>query len=182
MTLRLLHLADLHLGQRFHQQDRAAEEQHALEQIISCCQQREVDVVLIAGDVFDTANPGAAESRRYHQLLARLVFEAGVGTVVVTAGNHDNALRIQGPQELYQAAVSTPLVCLTVTKPLRMSSSPCVIARARSGHSVWPPYLRDADLRPPVAGEDASTAAAGLVAGVSAYKPGIKPRRPTYPW
>ncbi|MFW5829382.1 MAG: exonuclease subunit SbcD, partial [Planctomycetota bacterium] len=87
MAFRVLHIADLHLGQRFHDQDRGAEEAHALDQLVALCREQAVDVVLVAGDVFDTANPGAAETARWHRFLARLVLEQGVGTVVVIAGN-----------------------------------------------------------------------------------------------
>ncbi|MEO1087985.1 MAG: exonuclease subunit SbcD, partial [Acidobacteriota bacterium] len=79
----LLHTADWHLGQRFHDQRRLDDERHALEQIVRIARERRVDAVLVAGDVFDHPNPGAEEQRLYYRTLARLVEEAGVATVVV---------------------------------------------------------------------------------------------------
>ena len=154
MGFRLLHLSDLHLGQRFHDQDRAADESHALGQIVQLCRTREVDVVVLAGDIFDTANPGAKETARYHGFLADLVLKVGVGTVVIIAGNHDSASRIEGPRELYeQCRIHT-------VGSLRLDEDPskCLIPlRNRTGDEVGTcvalPYLRDGDVRLPTSGE-----------------------------
>lgn len=102
--LRLLHTADWHLGARFHDRDRSADEDDALDQLVRLCSDERVDVVLVAGDVFDTANPGADEQRRYFTCLERLVDEAGVAQVIVLAGNHDSGLRLEGPRGFLRRA------------------------------------------------------------------------------
>src|SRR3954464_116232 len=98
--MRILHTSDWHLGALFHDQLRDADERHALDQLVGLCGAEEIDVVLVAGDIFDTANPSAEAQQRYYQTLVRMVSEGGVGTVVVIAGNHDNGLRLDGPREL----------------------------------------------------------------------------------
>ena len=160
MAFTLLHCADLHLGQRLFDQDRSADEDHALQQIAQLCIQHVIDVVIVAGDVFDTANPGSQEMARYHRWLNQLVHECGVATVIVTAGNHDNALRIEGPKELlryhnihvvgswhYDQPASDIIIPLTNR------------AGEHCGTCAAIPYLRDGDVRPLKSGEDHATAA-----------------------
>ncbi|MEM9558153.1 MAG: exonuclease subunit SbcD [Acidobacteriota bacterium] len=151
--MRLLHTADWHLGARFHDRRRGADEEHALAQIVDLCRQRAVDAVLVAGDVFDTANPGGEEQQRYYRTLARLVDDparggAGVGTVVVTAGNHDGALRLDGPREL----LATLRIHVVGRWPRAADAGDCVVTlRDRDGQAravcAAVPFLRDGDLR-----------------------------------
>ncbi|MEM8996020.1 MAG: exonuclease SbcCD subunit D C-terminal domain-containing protein [Acidobacteriota bacterium] len=152
----ILHTADWHLGQRFHDQRRLDDERHALEHIVRIARERRVDAVLVAGDVFDHPNPGAEEQRLYYRTLARLVDEAGVATVVVTAGNHDSALRIEGPRALLCALHIHVVGRWGRSAP---ADRPLVPLRRRDGEvaalCLAVPYLRDADLRLPALGEGA---------------------------
>ena len=157
--MRILHTADWHLGARFHDQDRGEDEQHALDQVVRMTRDEDVDAVLVAGDVFDTANPGAAEQQRYYQTLARLVDETDVGTVVVTAGNHDSGRRIEGPRELLEN------LRIHVVGRLGRDTDPatCVVPlNDRQGRTraicAAVPYLRDGDLRLTIRGESSTEA------------------------
>lgn len=152
--MRLLHTADWHLGARFHDQRRAEEEDDALEQVIALCRERAVDAVIVAGDVFDNANPGAADERRYYRTLARLVRDAGVATVVVVAGNHDSALRLEGPRELARAIGVHVVGRFGRDVPPEEAVVPLVGRDGEvAGVCAALPYLRDGDLRLPEAGE-----------------------------
>ncbi|MCG8457829.1 MAG: exonuclease SbcCD subunit D C-terminal domain-containing protein [Holophagales bacterium] len=155
--MRLLHTADWHLGQRFHDQRRADDERHALEQILALARERQVDSILVAGDVFDTANPGAEEQERYYDFLSRARSEAGVASVVVIGGNHDSALRLDGPRQL----LSSLGIHVVGRWPRDAAPDRCLIRLAdRSGREralcVAVPFLRDADLRLAEAGESAA--------------------------
>ena len=102
--MRILHTGDWHLGSRFHDHERGDEEDFALLQIRQLCKEHVVDALLIAGDIFDTANPGAAEQQRFYQFLHQLNAEDGIPNIVVIAGNHDSALRLQAPQSLLRSS------------------------------------------------------------------------------
>jgi exonuclease SbcD len=156
MAFRLLHLSDLHLGQRFHDQDRSKDEQYALDQVSEICRDRLIDVVVLAGDIFDTANPGAKEVQRYHRFLAELALDIKVGTIVVIAGNHDSALRIEGPREIFeQCNIHTIGSFQLQDNPEKVK----VKLKCRQGHMIGHalaiPYLKDGDIRVIKSGETA---------------------------
>lgn len=145
--MKILHTSDWHLGATFHDRVRDADEDHALDQLVTIARERAVDAVVIAGDVFDTANPGAAEQRRWYRTLQRLVGEAGVGTVVAIAGNHDSGLRLEGPREL----LASQRVLVRGFLPRDANPADCVVpVLDRAGiQRAWctlVPYLREGDL------------------------------------
>ncbi len=146
-AFRLLHTSDWHLGALFHDQPRDAEEQRALDAVIAVAHREQVDAVIIAGDIFDSVNPPAPAQALYYRTLLRLVQEAGVGSVMVIGGNHDQGLRLDGPRDVLAA------VQVHVRGQLTRDRDPgdvVVAIRSRQGSTVgWAalvPYLREGDV------------------------------------
>lgn len=92
MTVILLHTSDWHIGRTFHGTNLLADQQAVLEHLAQVVAEERVDVVLVAGDVYDRAVPSAEAVRVAAQALARL-HEAGAH-IVLTPGNHDSAARL----------------------------------------------------------------------------------------
>ena len=90
--MRLLHTADWHVGKQIRGQSRAAEHRAVLGEITAIARERSVDVVLVAGDLFETAAPSPESEQIVYQALLDLA--ATGATVAVTAGNHDNPRRL----------------------------------------------------------------------------------------
>jgi DNA repair protein SbcD/Mre11 len=89
--MRILHTSDWHVGRTIRGRSRAGEHRAVLAEIAGIAHEREVDLVLIAGDQFDTGAPSAeSESIVYRALLD---LAATGAHVVVLAGNHDNPRR-----------------------------------------------------------------------------------------
>ncbi len=89
--MRILHTSDWHVGRTIRGRSRADEHRAALGEIAGVAHDRDVDLVLVAGDQFDTGAPSAeAEAIVYRALLD---LAATGAQVVVLAGNHDNARR-----------------------------------------------------------------------------------------
>jgi exonuclease SbcD len=101
--MRLLHTSDWHLGQTLHGHDRHAEHAVFLDWLIDQLEQRQIDALLVAGDIFDSANPGAEAQRLYYSFLARAGQRCPQLQIVLIAGNHDSPLRIDAPQAVLQA-------------------------------------------------------------------------------
>jgi exonuclease SbcD len=101
--LRIIHTADWHLGQSFHGFDRDFEHGRFLDWLIGTLAERKPDALFIAGDVFDTVNPSATAQRRFYDFLARAHVAAPSMQVVMIAGNHDAAARLEAPAELFES-------------------------------------------------------------------------------
>lgn len=98
--MKFIHTADWHLGNTFHGHSRTEEHRHFLNRLLDIIRERQPDALLITGDVFDSANPSAqAEELLYDFLLNATTALPGL-QVVLTAGNHDSAGRIEAPAAL----------------------------------------------------------------------------------
>lgn len=89
--LKVLHTGDLHLGLTLRRVSREDEQQKMLDWIVSVTRQEKIDVLLIAGDVFDVANPPNSARTMFFNFLEQLVDTPTLSHVVITAGNHDSA-------------------------------------------------------------------------------------------
>lgn len=89
--MRILHTADLHLGQTFHSYDRTAEQGRCLESIEKAIAGSRPDAYLISGDVYHTAAPGTAAQEMFIRHLMNVHKASPRTRVVVTAGNHDSS-------------------------------------------------------------------------------------------
>lgn len=90
--MRILHTSDWHLGRAFHGRDLLADQEQVLSQLADLVTAEGVDVVVVAGDIFDRALPSAEAVRVYDRSLCRVRL-AGAQLVVIT-GNHDSAARL----------------------------------------------------------------------------------------
>lgn len=95
--MRLLHTSDWHLGQNFKGYDRHVEHQAFLGWLLNTLDERQIDALLIAGDIFDQANPSAAAQTLFYRFLAQARARCPLLDIVVIAGNHDSAARIDAP-------------------------------------------------------------------------------------
>ncbi|SCX51678.1 Exodeoxyribonuclease I subunit D [Klenkia marina] len=90
--MRLLHTSDWHVGRSLHGTDLLAEQEAVLSGLAAVVRAEGVDVVVVAGDVYDRAVPSADATGVLDRVLSRL---RGAGaTVVLTPGNHDSARRL----------------------------------------------------------------------------------------
>ena len=90
--MRLLHTSDWHLGRTLHRADLGPAQAAFLDHLVATVREERVDVVLVAGDVYDRAVPSVEAVALYDDALFRLR-DAGA-RVVVTSGNHDSASRL----------------------------------------------------------------------------------------
>lgn len=90
--MRLLHTSDWHVGRTFHGADLLADQESVLGGLADVVADERVDVVVVAGDVYDRAVPSAEAVQVYERVLVR-IREAGA-QLVITPGNHDSAPRL----------------------------------------------------------------------------------------
>lgn len=97
-TVRVLHTSDWHIGKTIRGLSRADEHRAVLAEVAEIAREKSVDLVLVAGDLFETAAPTAESEAIAWQALLDLAESAG--HVVVIAGNHDNPRRLEALRAL----------------------------------------------------------------------------------
>ena len=97
--MRILHTSDWHLGKKLDNFSRIEEQKQVLAEICKIADQEKVDVVIIAGDLFDTYNPGTEAEELFYKTLKKLA-KNGSRPVIAIAGNHDSPDRIEVPDPL----------------------------------------------------------------------------------
>ena len=98
--MKILHTSDWHVGRTIRGRSRAAEHEAVLAEIAGIAAERDVDMVLVAGDQFDTAAPSPESERIVWQALLDLARTGA--TVVSVAGNHDHPARLQAVAPLLE--------------------------------------------------------------------------------
>lgn len=97
--MKILHTADWHVGKTVRGHSRADEHRAVLDEIVAITRERGIDIVVVAGDLFDTASPTPESEHIVYQALLGLR-DAGAHVVVI-AGNHDNPNRLLAVAPLF---------------------------------------------------------------------------------
>lgn len=90
--MKILHTSDWHVGRRLRGRSRQEEHEAVLDEIVGLAEEHDVDLVLVAGDLFDVSVPPAWAEELVYSTLVRLSRRA---EVVVIAGNHDHPGRLR---------------------------------------------------------------------------------------
>lgn len=98
--MKIIATSDWHIGNMFHGNDRLPEHKHFLEWLLRHIEEEKPDALLVAGDVFDNGNPSAAAQSAYYEFLADATAVCPEMKIVITAGNHDSAYRLEAPRPL----------------------------------------------------------------------------------
>ena len=97
--MRILHTSDWHLGRTLEGRTRLPEQEQFIDELVDIVQSEDVQLILIAGDVYDTYNPPADAERLFFDAMERLS-AGGKRAVVAIAGNHDSPERLQAASPL----------------------------------------------------------------------------------
>lgn len=148
--MRLLHTSDWHLGHTLYDVSREAEHAAFLDWLLDTLEAQSVDALLVAGDIFDTANPSAEAQAAWYHFIARARRKLPRLEVVVIGGNHDSAARLDAPDPLFAALGVRVVGGLPRTREsLDFERLLVPLHDARGKVKAWVaavPYLRPADL------------------------------------
>ena len=165
--MKILHTSDWHLGRTLYGRKRYEEFEAFLAWLAETIREREIDALLVAGDVFDTSTPSHRAQELYYRFLCRVV-ASHCRHVVVIAGNHDSPSFLNAPKELLKAlnvhVVGNASDCLEdeVLVLRNAQDAPELIVCAV-------PYLRDRDIRTVEAGESVEDKERKLTDGIRAH-------------
>ncbi len=158
-SFRLLHTADWHLGQTLHGIPRDAEHERFLDWLIDRIGEHDVDALVIAGDVFDGQNPPIPALAMFYRFVARAKALHPRLDIVVVAGNHDSASRLEAPSPLMTEMGVRVIGTLPSSADGMFDPSPLIVPLrdadgAVAARCVAMPYLRPSDLPPIEEAED----------------------------
>ena len=165
--LTLLHTSDWHLGRRLYGKPRYDEFKQFLDWQLQTLREQKVDVLLIAGDIFDTTAPSNQAQNLYYDFLSQ-VCHTDCRHVIIVAGNHDSASFLEAPKQLLKAFNIHIIGSMTDTptdEVITLSDKlgqPELIVMAV-------PYLRDRDVRTVGHGERLDDKERKLAQGIKAH-------------
>ncbi|AZD29456.1 exonuclease SbcCD subunit D C-terminal domain-containing protein [Pseudomonas chlororaphis] len=157
--MRLFHTSDWHLGQNLHGQERDFEHACFLEWLLRQLALHSPDVLLIAGDIFDTVNPPVkAQERLYDFIVSAHEQQPGL-TIVMIAGNHDSGSRIELPAPLMRRLRTHALGRVLWLDDGQLDSERLLLplpdaSGAIAGWCLALPFLRPAEVTGPQQGDD----------------------------
>ena len=158
---RILHTADWHLGARLMENERSEEHRLFLEWLLEVMRCEKPDVLLVAGDVFDTSNPPQSALSDYYDFLADVrVFTPT--RVIITGGNHDSPLTLNAPA----GVLGRMDVHVHGCPPEKIDHCISVFADAVI---CAVPFLRERDVRVASPGQSSEQIAAEIRSGISRY-------------
>jgi DNA repair protein SbcD/Mre11 len=165
--MKLLHTSDWHLGRSLYEKKRYEEFAQFLDWLIRFIREEKIDILLVAGDIFDTTTPNNQVQEMYYKFLAE-VPQTGCRHVVITGGNHDSPSFLNAPREILRA--------LHVHMVGDISGNPeeeVILLPSASGEPeavvCAVPYLRDRDVRTAEAGESPEDKKKKLIDGISGH-------------
>jgi len=162
-AFRVLHTADWHLGKNLGEHSRGEEHARFLSFLLERIRELSVDALLVAGDIFDSANPPQGAVKQYYDFLSTLYRQGGC-SVVIIAGNHDSPAQLEAPRQILRALGAhvngeMPQDPSEILVPLPDANSPVLVVAAV-------PFLRDRDLRTGESGQTDRDIRQALVDGI----------------
>ncbi len=164
--MRLLHTSDWHLGQHFMGKTRQAEHQALIGWLLEQVEARQVDAVLIAGDLFDTGTPPSYARELYNQLVVSL--HALRVPLLLLAGNHDSVATLNESRELLARLGATVITTAgadpadqLVLLPGRDGNPGCLVGAV--------PFIRPRDLLQSQAGQSGEDKQRSLQSAIQAH-------------
>ncbi len=149
--LRLFHTADWHLGHHLHGVSRQQEHQQFLDWLLQELHDKQADALIVAGDIFDSANPSSAAQSQLYAFLVKAKTRQPQLDIILIGGNHDSATRLDAPSSILKALGITVVGGLTQADQSTIDWERLLIplTNAQGEIKAWcgaMPFLRNADL------------------------------------
>ena len=154
--MKILHTSDWHIGKKLMNRERLDEQREVLDELVKIVEDNAVELILVAGDVYDTFTPQAEAENLFFQTVKRLAGEDRA--VLIVSGNHDDGVRLSAcaplGEELGVFVVGNHTGALPVNglRPVRpvLSGEGYVVFENAKGERVYVntlPYPNEARLK-----------------------------------
>lgn len=154
--MRFIHTADWHLGNQLHDIDRREEALSFFTWLKQQIVEKQAQALIVAGDVFDTANPPVEARHLYYRFLASLA-DTPCRTVVIVGGNHDSAVLLDAAKELLEVLNVHVVGSICNMQPSDLVFELQDASQNTCGICMAVPYVREVELRNFLADESAAS-------------------------
>jgi exonuclease SbcD len=169
--MRIIHTSDWHLGQHFMGKSREEEHRAFLDWLRSYIIQSKADVLVVAGDIFDTGTPPSYARTLYNDFIVSLQ-NTGCAMTVILGGNHDSAATLNEARELL-ACLNTRVIG-SITPVFK---DHVLVLKDVDGHAgailCAIPFIRPRDLVLSLAGQSGQDKKQVLVEGIASFYKGV---------
>ncbi len=169
--MRILHTADWHLGKKLDHAERTDEHQDFLDWLIEKLNKENIDVLIVAGDIFDTGSPSNTALQQYYSFLSN-VRNTCCKEVIIIGGNHDSMSTLDAPKELLRyfnvhvvggvPEMFTDQIIKITDKEGKLELVVCAV-----------PFLRDRDIRLSITGETTEERLERITGGIRKHYHGF---------
>ncbi|MBP7184618.1 MAG: exonuclease subunit SbcD [Saprospiraceae bacterium] len=144
--MKILHTSDWHLGQKFFNFDRDEEQRQALHWLIELIDLQQIDVVIVAGDIFDSANPSNSSRKLYYDFIVKCS-HSFCKHLIIIGGNHDSPQMLHTTKDI----VNYFKTSVVGSKSLNVADDIVIIKDQQSNEPILVvamcPFLRERDLK-----------------------------------
>lgn len=165
--MRILHTSDWHLGRSLYNRKRYDEFADFLDWLADTIEDRKIDVLLVAGDIFDSGMPSNRAQKLYYQFLNKAA-QKGCKHIVITGGNHDSPTFLNAPKILLEALNIHVIGSVTDN----LEDEVIVLKNAQNQPKLIicaVPYLRDKDIRTVEVGESIDDKNQKIINGIQTH-------------
>lgn len=167
--MKILHTSDWHIGSTFYGKKRYQEYTNFFAWLHNFIQENQIDILLVSGDIFDTALPSNTAQEQYYSFLIGLQ-KTSCKHVIITAGNHDSPSFLTAPKNLLKSL--NIHVIGTISQFADKNSSEEIIAIHEKNEEIIilaVPFLRERDLQTISITDDYDTRAEKIVHAIKNY-------------
>lgn len=151
--MNILHTSDWHLGQNFMGKSRVEEHEAFLSWLLNIIKEKQIEVLLVSGDIFDTGTPPNYALELYYNFLKELSTISPLLCTIITAGNHDSITTLKAPKQLLEVLNVHVItngdvdenIVIPILKEQELKAIICAV-----------PFLRDGVIRQSLSGQTIS--------------------------
>lgn len=165
--MKILHTSDWHLGRSLYDKKRYDEFEAFLNWLIMFIAENKINLLLVAGDIFDSSTPSNKAQELYYRFLGQIK-DTGCRHVVIIGGNHDSPTFLDAPKNLLGALNIKVVGAITENIADEIIIIKDIKGQAEAIVCVVP-FLRDRDIRTVEAGENPDDKTKKLIKGISAH-------------
>ncbi|MDO5552306.1 MAG: exonuclease SbcCD subunit D C-terminal domain-containing protein [Planctomycetia bacterium] len=167
--LTMIHTSDWHLGRTFYEKDRYPEHEKFLQWLFEKIQEHGAELLVVSGDLFDTASPSNRSLQLYSDFLCKVTAETSC-QIVIVAGNHDSPSYLSALRNVFRRVKVH--ITGTAARPDRIQEEVFTL-KDLAGQALAVvaavPYLREGDIRRSAEGEAVDDRDALFYAGVQRH-------------